>query len=65
MIVKHETVLKRLQSELGAFEEGSEAHQTRQEQITVMSRMIENCRIAMQLACEYSPPPSYPSRNVP
>eukprot|EP00971_Amphidinium_carterae_P187941 3730567-Amphidinium_carterae.1 len=63
-IVKQETVLKRLQSELHAFEEGSEAYQAMQDQIGVMSQMVEYYRLAMQKACDYSPPPSYPSRNV-
>eukprot|EP00971_Amphidinium_carterae_P349737 6491192-Amphidinium_carterae.1 len=64
VIVKKETVLKRLQSELHAFEEGSEAYQAMQDQIRVMSQMVECYRLAMQKACDYLPPPSYPSRNV-
>eukprot|EP00971_Amphidinium_carterae_P336472 6472858-Amphidinium_carterae.1 len=65
MIVKQETVLKRLQSELHVFEEGSEAYQARQGQIAAMNQMVEYCRLAMQKAFDYSPPPSYPSGNEP
>eukprot|EP00971_Amphidinium_carterae_P332177 6466213-Amphidinium_carterae.1 len=65
MIVKQETVLKRLQSELRAFEEGSEAYKARHGLIEVMNQMVEYCRLAMQKAYDYSPPPSYPSGNVP
>eukprot|EP00971_Amphidinium_carterae_P111297 2204624-Amphidinium_carterae.1 len=48
VIVKKELVLNRLQSELHAFEEGSEAYQAMQDQIAVLNQMIEYYRLAMR-----------------
>eukprot|EP00971_Amphidinium_carterae_P274291 5443276-Amphidinium_carterae.8 len=58
-ILKQEDVVKGLERDLLAFEEGSEAYQAMQSQIAVMKQMVEHYRLALQQAHAFAPPPSY------